>query len=159
MSNTRPTLNFTAVESVASPLTLANLDTLNAQGGDDVYLTSIDNPDDNPQWLLGVSPDASGKTNGAVTSAIIVNDHGNGEVDAFYMYFYAFNYGGDYFGFTIGDHIGDWEHNMIRFKNGKPQAVWYSQHSNGQAFYYSTTLKYQNGVRVSPSNDLKLRKD
>jgi hypothetical protein len=96
-----------------------------------------------------VKPDSSGKTNGAVSCAIIVNDHGSGLVDAFYMYFYAFNYGGTYFGFTIGDHVGDWEHNMIRFQNGNPQAIWYSQHNNGQAFTYSATEKYNNGLRVS----------
>lgn len=40
-----------------------------------------------------------------------------------------------------GDHVGDWEHNMIRFKAGKPQAIWYSQHSYGQAFTYSAVEK------------------
>jgi hypothetical protein len=105
--------------------------------------------EENPEWILGVKPDSTGKTDGAVSCAIIVNDHGGGLVDAFYMYFYAFNYGGTYFGFTIGDHVGDWEHNMIRFQNGQPQAIWYSQHNNGEAFTYSTTKKYNNGLRVS----------
>lgn len=30
---------------------------------------------------------------------------------------------------------------MIRFSNGVPQAIWYSQHSGGQAFTYSPTEK------------------
>lgn len=30
---------------------------------------------------------------------------------------------------------------MIRFSNGQPQSVWYSQHANGQAFKYSVTQK------------------
>ena len=34
---------------------------------------------------------------------------------------------------------------MIRFKNGEPQAVWYSQHASGQAFTYEATEK--NGKR------------
>jgi hypothetical protein len=38
------------------------------------------------------------------------------------------------------------EHNMIRFKNGVPDAVWYSQHANGQAFKYSVLEK--SGLRV-----------
>lgn len=148
LTNTYPALNFTAIPDAAGSLTLDNLNSMNSNdGGDDVYLTSQDDPDDNPAWLLGVEPDSSGKTNEAVSCAIIVNDHGNGLVDAFYMYFYAFNYGGEYFGYTIGDHVGDWEHNMIRFSNGVPQAVWYSQHNNGEAFKYDVTLK--SGIRVS----------
>jgi hypothetical protein len=63
-----------------------------------VYLTSKDDVTKNPQWILGTKPDANGKTNGAVTAAVIVNDKGNGEVDAFYMYFYAYNYGGTVLG-------------------------------------------------------------
>lgn len=30
---------------------------------------------------------------------------------------------------------------MIRFSNGQPQAIWYSQHANGQAFKYKATEK------------------
>ncbi|KJK67860.1 Plant protein of unknown function DUF946 [Aspergillus parasiticus SU-1] len=45
----------------------------------------------------------------------------------------------------FGDHIGDWsfdrEHNMIRFSEGVPQAIWYSQHASGQAFTYGATEK------------------
>ena len=158
VTNTRPTNNFTTIQDAVDPLTLDNMDSLNkVGGGEDVYLTSKDNVDDNPAWLLGLEPNHNGKTDGAVSCAIIVNDHGNGEVDAFYMYFYAFNYGGTYLGFTIGDHIGDWEHNMVRFQNGKPQAVWYSQHANGQAFYYDTTVKYQDGIRVSQTGVPELK--
>lgn len=42
----------------------------------------------------------------------------------YYMYFYAFDQGNAVLGQEIGDHVGDWEHNMIRFKNGIPQAIW-----------------------------------
>jgi hypothetical protein len=42
---------------------------------------------------------------------------------------------------SSGNHVGDWEHNMVRFQNGKPTYVWYSQHANGQAFQYSTVQK------------------
>jgi len=34
---------------------------------------------------------------------------------------------------------------MIRFSNGQPQYIWYSQHSNGQAFAYRSVRK--NGLR------------
>lgn len=30
---------------------------------------------------------------------------------------------------------------MIRFKDGVPQAVWYSQHEYGEAYTYEATLK------------------
>lgn len=30
---------------------------------------------------------------------------------------------------------------MVRFENGEPQAVWYSQHSGGEAFTYDAVLK------------------
>jgi hypothetical protein len=30
---------------------------------------------------------------------------------------------------------------MVRFANGVPQYVWFSQHANGQAFRYSTVMK------------------
>ena len=76
-----------------------------------MYLTSKDDVTKNPTWILGVKPDASGKTNGAVTATIIVNDKGNGNVDAFYMYFYANNWGGTVLGLpqlNFGNHVGDW---------------------------------------------------
>lgn len=147
LANTRPERNFTVVEGGPSPLTLDNLHDLNDFDGEDVYLTSLDDVESDPAWLLGVAPDSDGKTGDEVTSAIIVNDHGGGLVDVFYMYFYAFNYGGDYFGLNIGNHVGDWEHNMIRFRDGVPQAMWYSQHAEGQAFEYKVLEK--EGTRVS----------
>lgn len=49
----------------------------------------------------------------------------------------------------VGDHVGDWEHNMIRFVDGKPSELWYSQHSGGQAFEYDALEKYAGGLRVS----------
>lgn len=151
LANTEPGVNFTPVARAPNPLTLDNLDQLNAAGK--VYLTSKSDPTTSPrpQYLYGVTPDSQGKTDGATSSTIIVVDHGNGAVDAFYMYFYAFDYGGDYLGghLNVGNHVGDWEHNMIRFANGTPTEMWFSQHSGGQAFSYSATEKYDGGVRVS----------
>ncbi|KAI9757382.1 MAG: hypothetical protein M4579_003496 [Chaenotheca gracillima] len=139
--HTKPEVNFTAVAGAPSSLTLDNVDVLNGLGGADVYLTSVDDITKNPSWLYGVAPDASGKTEGAVSAVIIVNDHGAGNVDSFYMYFNAYNQGNVILGQELGDHVGDWEHNMIRFKNGKPQTVWYSQHNNGEAFTYAAVEK------------------
>lgn len=36
---------------------------------------------------------------------------------------------------------------MVRFSNGVPQSVWYSQHSNGQAFKYDITEKHSDNLR------------
>ena len=83
-----------------------------------------------------------------------VNDHGDKTVDAFYFYFYAFDFGGNYFDQDVGDHIGDWEHNMIRFVDEKPSQVWFSQHSAGQAFEYKVLEKFNGGPRVSNSQSL-----
>ncbi|KAL8692849.1 MAG: hypothetical protein Q9218_002199 [Villophora microphyllina] len=158
LAHTKPKVNFQAVNGAPNPLTLDNLASLNNLGGANVYLTSVDDVTTNPPWLKGVKPDSNGKTNGATSCAVIVNDHGSGNVDAYYMYFYAFNQGNTVFGQEIGDHVGDWEHNMIRFKNGVPQALWYgtgltgnvflayvwnrySQHDYGEAFTYSCVEK------------------
>ncbi|KIN07778.1 hypothetical protein OIDMADRAFT_151604 [Oidiodendron maius Zn] len=143
VANTNPMVNFTVVDATQSPLNLDNLNVLNLFGNDgkDVFLTSILDVDTNPEWLNGVVPDASGKTNDATSCAIIVNDHGSGMVDVFYMYFYAYNQGNTVLFHELGDHVGDWEHNMIRFRDGVPQQVWYSQHGNGEAFTYKAVEK------------------
>jgi hypothetical protein len=145
LANTQPEVNYSVISNAPNPLTLDNVDALNGfgSGGSDVYLTTtVDvTKAPEPKWLEGVVPDSSGKTNSAITAAIIVNDHGSGAVDAFYMYFYAYNQGNTVLGQELGDHIGDWEHNMIRFKDGVPQHVWYSQHSFGEAFTYRATEK------------------
>jgi hypothetical protein len=137
LNNTYAALNYTAVTNGPSPLLLSNLDQLNAIGRcsvddfDDcpIYLTSKDDVTKSPPWLYGVLPDpTTHETVKARSCATIVNDHGGGVVDAFYMYFYAFNLGNNVLGQTMGNHIGDWEHTMVRFKDGKPVSMWYSQH-------------------------------
>ncbi|KAF2643474.1 hypothetical protein P280DRAFT_467495 [Massarina eburnea CBS 473.64] len=143
--HTTARVNYNVVEA-PSPLDLNNLDAL----GIDVYLTSNDDITTNPGWIKGIKPDGNGKTDNGVTSAVIVNDKGNGNVDAFYMHFYSYNWGGLVLGMkdlNFGNHVGDWEHLMIRFSNGIPQYVWYSQHANGQAFKYSILEKHTDGLR------------
>ncbi|TVY24499.1 putative vacuolar protein sorting-associated protein [Lachnellula hyalina] len=149
IANTQPEIDYEVVEGAPSPLTLDNLDSLNALNGSNIYLTSIESTTSNPQpeWLKGVVPDSTGKTNGAVSCSIVVNDYGNGTVDAFYMYFYAYNWGGKVIGLNFDDHVGDWEHTMTRFSNGEPQTIWYSQHGAGEAFEFSAVPTYADGVR------------
>lgn len=147
VENTHPDVNYTTIKHPPEPLTLENLDLLNEFGnkGLDVFLTSTIDVTTNPKWLDGIVPDSYGKTNGATSCAIIVNDHGDGLVDVFYMYFYAYNLGNTVLYNELGDHIGDWEHNMLRFQDGKPTHMWFSQHANGQAFTYEAVEK--EGIR------------
>ena len=44
-------------------------------------------------------------------------------------------------GQNLGNHVGEWEHNMIRFQSGVPSQVWFSQHASGEAFTYSALQK------------------
>ncbi|KAI1007511.1 hypothetical protein K3495_g720 [Podosphaera aphanis] len=143
VQNTAPSVNLTTIDSLNSPVSLTNLDTLNQFGNDgkQVYLTLREPIESNPKFLAGVVPDDSGETKDATSCAVIINDHGNGTVDAFYMYFYSFDKGNIVLSQELGDHVGDWEHNMIRFQSGTPMAIWYSQHSYGQAFLYEAVEK------------------
>ncbi|RFU26467.1 hypothetical protein B7463_g9875, partial [Scytalidium lignicola] len=150
--NTFPDVNFTTLRNASSNLSLDNLAELNSLGpctstsSCEIFLTSKTDVTRNPSYLFGVLPDPhTFKTAGAISSAVIVHDHGNGVVDAFYMYFYAFNQGLQIIGQVQGDHVGDWEHSAIRFQDGKPISVWLSQHDFGQAFTYNALLK--NGSR------------
>ena len=146
IQNTYPAINFTAIPNPPSPLTLDNLHELNLfdKNGFGVYLTSNTDVTEDPKWLDGVVPNSAGKTKHAISAAVIVNDHGEGLVDAFYMYFYAYNRGNTVLFQELGDHIGDWEHNMVRFQDGKPTEMWYSQHGNGEAFTFDTVEKMGN---------------
>lgn len=148
LDNTQPETNFTVISNTPSPPTLNNLSTLNnlpPANGTNVYLTSKVDITTGPSYLYGVAPDSSGSTGSTISCAIIVNDHGSDHVDVFYMYFYAYNYGGLFLDTNLGNHVGDWEHTMVRFFNGTPTAVWFSQHANGEAFTYNAVLK--EGIR------------
>ena len=40
------------------------------------------------------------------------------------------------------------EHNMIRFVDGVPKHVWFSQHANGEAYTFDALEKDASGKRV-----------
>ena len=84
-------VDWKPIPGAPSPDTLCNLNQLNQLGNESVYLTSKEGIDavPTPQWFLGVQPDEVGETAGAVSSVVILRDHHNGTVDAFYFYFYA----------------------------------------------------------------------
>ncbi|KAL6249829.1 Vacuolar protein sorting-associated protein 62 [Rhinocladiella similis] len=133
-------------------LTLSNLDTLNAfaDGGTNVYLSSDEGIQALPSWFTGSRPQADGSTPSIVGCTVVTVAKSNDTLDAFYFYFYAYNQGNWVLGspaFEFGDHVGDWEHTMVRFVDGAPTAVYYSQHSGGEAFTYEATQKGPDGVR------------
>ncbi|KIX05879.1 uncharacterized protein Z518_03852 [Rhinocladiella mackenziei CBS 650.93] len=141
------------VVNPSASLTLSNLDSLNefANSGADVYLTSNEGIQALPSWFQGTRPQSSdGTTPSTVASVIITVSKPNNTLDAFYFYFYAYNQGNWVLGLEsleFGDHVGDWEHTMVRFVDSVPQAVWFSQHSSGQAFTYNAVEKASDGVR------------
>lgn len=72
---------------------------------------------------------------------LVLVDKGSGIVDAFWFYFYSYNLGTTVLGIRFGNHVGDWEHSLIRFQYGVPKAVFFSAHSGGLAYAYKAVEK------------------
>ncbi|KAJ6007138.1 hypothetical protein N7499_000802 [Penicillium canescens] len=72
---------------------------------------------------------------------LVVMDKGNGIIDAFWFYFYSFNLGNTVANVRFGNHVGDWEHCLVRFYNGKPKALFFSAHQGGEAYSYEAVEK------------------
>ncbi|KAI5835592.1 hypothetical protein K523DRAFT_318928 [Schizophyllum commune Tattone D] len=133
LEHTTPEVNYTAI---ADATTLADLNSLTT----DAYLTSNDDVETNPSWLTSIDnkPDADGLSKAPATIIAVQKD---GFVDVFYFYFYSFDFGNDLFGIVFGNHVGDWEHSMVRFVNGEPTHVYLSAHSSGYAYTYDAIAK------------------
>jgi hypothetical protein len=84
-------------------------------------------------------PSPSGRS--PAPAILILVDKGHGILDAFWFYFYSYNLGTTVFNIRFGNHIGDWEHSLIRFHYGVPKAVFFSAHSGGTAFTYNAVEK------------------
>ncbi|KAF5384561.1 hypothetical protein D9757_006429 [Collybiopsis confluens] len=167
IQHTTPAINQVRIPGFDRKLNLDNLAGLNNLGEpDEVFLTSNDSPTSSPfpSWLYGQGPDSSGRIHDAVPCIVILVEKGLRELDAFFFYFYSYDQGGNITqvlepldslfkdepavmqGMHFGNHIGDWEHNMIRFNDGKPIGMYYSQHSDGQAFVWDDSkLSKENG--------------
>jgi hypothetical protein len=91
-----------------------------------------------PPPLLN-KPSPSGRS--PAPAILILIDKGHGILDAFWFYFYSYNLGTTVLTMRFGNHIGDWEHSLIRFHNGEPKAVFFSAHSGGTAFSYNSVEK------------------
>lgn len=170
-----PELNYTPIRELPQ-LNLSNLDQLNQfEKGRHVFLTSNDNVENRPDWLGGqinIPDDFSDDSNtdhsdSRATSAryrklshgghsdapavLLTINKGDGIVDAFWFFFYSYNLGNVVFNVRFGNHIGDWEHTLIRFQHGKPQVVFVSEHFFGSAYSYSAVEKIGNRVSLELS--------
>lgn len=78
--------------TVAENITMQTLNTLASTA----YLTSKDNVEDNPEWLLSTenTPTSSGFSSAPATIIAVPKD--GGIVDVFYFYFYSYNHGNKY---------------------------------------------------------------
>ena len=111
-----------------------------------IYLTADEDFDMDPDWITG-SHNKPSLLSGEIKDApatLIVVDKGNGWVDAFWFYFYSFNLGPFVMGSgPYGNHVGDWEHSLVRFHNGVPMIVWMSAHGGGGAYYFHNLEKHE----------------
>lgn len=122
---------------------------------DQVYMSSLNDFDKDPRWLLGYPPEyGTGHIKNA-PAVLFIADKGNGWVDAFWFYFYPFNLGAFVMGYgPWGNHVGDWEHSLVRFYKDEPKYVWMSAHGGGGAYRYEALekvkkLRRENG-RLTP---------
>ncbi|KAL8672092.1 MAG: hypothetical protein Q9168_003424 [Polycauliona sp. 1 TL-2023] len=173
LQHVTPYLNYTPMGPASNNFNLTNLDELNEfENGRFVYLTSDDNVEARPDWLggeknipeipkelyeqatiqdvpqqpLGTSQIRGGRSD--APAVLIVIDKGHGIIDAFWFFFYSYNLGNLVFNIRFGNHVGDWEHTLVRFIDGKPSTVFVSEHFFGQAYTYNAVEKI--GKRVRP---------
>lgn len=135
--------NGTVLEETRDGMNISTLSKLPKRR--DIFLTSNSDFDADPEWITGVH-NTPNLINGEIkdaTATLIVVDKGNGWVDAYWFYFYSFNLGPFVMGSgPYGNHVGDWEHSLVRYHNGIPIIVWMSAHGGGGAYYYHNLEKY-----------------
>lgn len=127
---------------LATLAALAKNDSMAQDPGDqasaDQFLYARSDFDKDPDYITGRvnQPRLSDGYVDAPTPVVVV-DKGNGWVDAYWFYFYSFNLGPFVMGHgPYGNHVGDWEHSLVRFYNGTPVVVWMLAHGGGLAYHY-----------------------
>lgn len=180
LEHVTPYLNYTPMAASSAGLNLTNLDKLNHYtNGRFVFLTSDDNVEERPDWLEGEknipdypeepyqklpagdhdpqNPLGANKESeilggrSEAPAVLVLVDKGQGIIDAFWFFFYSYNLGNLVFNIRFGNHIGDWEHCLVRFIDGKPEYVFVSEHFFGQAYTYDAVEKIGKRVRMNPS--------
>lgn len=89
--------------------------------------------------LEGNKPDRSGYSK--APAVLILVDKGAGILDAFWFFFYSYNLGQTVLNIRFGNHVGDWEHCMVRFQHGVPRAIFLSEHTGGKAYTWHAVEK------------------
>ncbi|KAJ2902086.1 vacuolar protein sorting-associated protein [Zalerion maritima] len=84
-------------------------------------------------------PDGSGFSK--APAILVLVRKGPHILDAFWFFFYSYNLGQTVGGIRFGNHVGDWEHCMVRFEDGIPRAVFMSEHAGGQAYAWDAVEK------------------
>jgi hypothetical protein len=79
----------------------------------------------------------------AAPAVLVLVEKGPGILDAYWFFFYSYNLGQTVARLRFGNHVGDWEHCMIRFQDGVPRAVFLSEHEGGQAFEFAAMSRYR----------------
>lgn len=87
----------------------------------------------------GKGEEAGGRS--SAPAVLVVVPKGNGVVDAFWFYFYSYNLGNKVLNVRFGNHVGDWEHSVVRFHHGVPKALFLSEHNFGEAYSYAAVEK------------------
>ena len=87
-------------------------------------------------------PNPSAFARSAAPAFLITIPKPDGVLDAFWFFFYSFNRAPRVLGLQFGNHIGDWEHTLVRFRNGTPESVACSEHFFGSAYEFAALEKY-----------------
>lgn len=85
-------------------------------------------------------PQKGGRSSAPAILVVVPKD--DGVVDAFWFFFYSYNLGNKVLNVRFGNHVGDWEHTVVRFVNGRPEYVYLSEHNFGEAYAYHAVEKY-----------------
>ncbi|KAI9335011.1 hypothetical protein DFJ73DRAFT_663451 [Zopfochytrium polystomum] len=122
------------VPGAPSPLNAGNVDFLTRQGKDasGTYLSVPGSPAGDPKVGPGDSYLYVGRdlgTSAPIYAFVVPKDFA---VDIYYWVFSPYNLGKKITGLGyVGDHVGDWEHIMVRTLNGAAVSVDYNAHSGG----------------------------
>lgn len=176
LEHVSPCVDYAPVAGAGQNRTVYDLHKLNKEDGArgwHVFLDSNDDVVDMPPWLtseygipvvnqslpyskiaeaissgkariMDGSPNEVGKS--SAPAILIIVEKEDGIVDAFWFFFYSFNLGNGIFGIRFGNHVGDWEHTMIRFVNGTPSEMFLSEHEFGVSYSFEAMEKQ--GKRV-----------
>ncbi|KXX79511.1 putative vacuolar protein sorting-associated protein TDA6 [Madurella mycetomatis] len=94
--------------------------------------------------IVGSAPQDGGSSPSGYAKSpavLILVDKGAGILDAFWFFFYSYNLGQTVLKIRFGNHVGDWEHCMVRFQHGVPRAMFLSEHAGGKAYAWRALEK------------------